>query len=81
MATSVRQKSKNRAAARHRSERLKKQRASVRKRPDPNSNAVPFRVSAVAAKLLGPPAISDAREEKLPFDSSKAQRAVKTKPA
>jgi hypothetical protein len=44
-----------------------------------NSNAVPFRVTALAAKLLPPPAISEATEEKLPFDAAKAQRVSKSK--
>jgi hypothetical protein len=46
---------------------------------DPNSNAVPFHVTAFAASVFQPPAISDAIEEEPLFDRAKAQRAGKSK--
>ena len=46
---------------------------------DPNTTAVPFHVTAFAASVFEPPAISDAAEEEPLFDRTKAQRASKTK--
>jgi hypothetical protein len=46
---------------------------------DPNENAVPFKVTAFAAAVFQPPAISDAVEEEPVFDKSKAKRVAKKK--
>src|SRR5579864_3611084 len=46
---------------------------------DPNANAVPFKVTALAAVVFQPPAISNEIEDKPVFDRSKAQRVTKTK--
>jgi hypothetical protein len=46
---------------------------------DPNENAVPFKVTAFAAAIFQPPAISDAVEEEPVFDKSKAKRVAKKK--
>lgn len=48
-------------------------------RVDPNSNAVPFDVTALAAAVFEPPAISDAIEETPLFDKSTAKRVSKRK--
>jgi hypothetical protein len=42
-------------------------------------NAVPFKVTAFAAAVFQPPAISDEVEEVPVFDKSRAKRVVKTK--
>lgn len=46
---------------------------------DPNLNAVPFQVSAFAAAVFQPPAISDAVEDEPVFDKSKAKPVRKSK--
>lgn len=43
------------------------------------ASAVPFKVTAFAAAVLQPPAISDAVEDEPVFDKSKAKRVVKRK--
>ena len=86
MATTARFKSKRSSHAndipKHRARKPVRTTAtsSKPKADDPNSNAVPFELTVLAAKLFGPPAISDAIEEELPFDISKAQRIGKPKP-
>jgi hypothetical protein len=54
---------------------------SSARRADPTANAVPFKVTAFAAAVFEPPAISDAVEDAPVFDKSKAKRVVKTKAA
>jgi hypothetical protein len=58
---------------------IRKPAAKRRNNDDPNSNAVPFEVTAFAASVFGPPAISDAIEEEPPYDRSKATKVIKTK--
>ena len=46
---------------------------------DPNLNTVPFQVSAFAAAVFQPPAISDAAEDERVFDKSKGKPVHKSK--
>jgi hypothetical protein len=74
---------KRRSRPARKTDRLPQRRNSTRPTPavDPNANAVAFKVTAIAAAVFKPPAISDAVEDEPVFDKSKAKRVVKTKKA
>lgn len=46
---------------------------------DPNATAIPFHVTAFAASVFPPPAISDSTEDEPLFDKAKPQRENKSK--